>query len=167
MNYSIWVVPPEPIFSQLQEIIDSLSQKYDSPRFNPHMTILGTVDRKLEDVQNAAKVLVGKLSNLKLSLGPVSFSTTYYQSVFVRVISTTQLMQLNLDLKKSLNLENSVFMPHISLFYGDHDMKTREKIASGTKIEPVTFSISKLLIIPENSTPLEWQPVATIPFGRH
>jgi 2'-5' RNA ligase len=162
MKYSVWIIPPQPVFDELNKVIKNLSVEYNGPVFKPHMTILGTIDRELSDIQKAVETAVKGLKKLDLSLGPGSFSTTYFQSVLVRVNSTTQLMQLNLDIKKGLDIENNVFMPHISLMYGNHDMETREKVAGKIKLQGSSFIADEIVIIPEKSEPKEWEPIVTI-----
>lgn len=164
MKYSVWIIPPQPVFDELSKVILDLTIEYNAPIFKPHMTVLGNIDRELGNIQKAAKTVAKGTEKLSLSLGPISFSTTYYQSVLVGVNSTAQLMKLNLDIKKLLDIENSVFMPHISLMYGDHDMETREKIAAKIKLQSNSFIAAEIVIIPEKSEPKEWEPIATIPF---
>lgn len=166
MKYSIWITPSEPVFGQLDKIINDLSVKYNAPVFKPHMTLVSGVEQEADQIKEVAEQLASSMEELPLSLGPVSFSTTYFQSVFVRINSTAQLMQLNIDAKKLLNVENTFFMPHISLLYGDHDMKTREKVVSEIQLEPVSFSGDKILIIPEVPTPSEWEPAGIFSFGK-
>lgn len=165
MKYSIWIIPPEPIFSQLKKIIGSLSKENTAPLFDPHMTLLGNIDEDLSEIESKIRKLLTNAGGLRLELGPISFSSTYFQSVFVRVNSTAQLMQLNLDIKKALNMENSVFMPHMSLLYGDHDMKSREEIASKIKLYRSSFDVRKVVIIPEMPNPKDWKPEVVIPIG--
>src|SRR3989338_2326241 len=162
MKYSIWVIPPQPIFNEVSKVINDLSVEYKCPVFKPHMTVLGSIDRKLSDIRKAVETVANDTERLSLSLGPVSFSTTYFQSVRVRVNSTAQLTQLNLDIKKLLDIENNVFMPHISLMYGNHDMKIREKIAEKIKLQSSSFVADKIVIVPEKSEPEEWEPIVTI-----
>ena len=162
MKYSIWVILPQPIFNEVSKVINDLSVEYKGPVFKPHMTVLGSIDRKLSDIRKAVETVANDTERLSLSLGPVSFSTTYFQSVLVRVNSTAQLTQLNLDIKKLLDIENNVFMPHISLMYGNHDMKTREKIAEKIKLQSSSFVADKIVIVPEKSEPEEWEPIVTI-----
>lgn len=162
MKYSVWIIPPQPVFDELSKVISGLSIEYNAPVFKPHMTLLGTIDRELDDIKKAVETAAKGLKKLNLSLGPVSFSTTYFQSVLVRVNSTAQLMQLNLNIKKLLDIENNVFMPHISMMYGNHDMKTREKIAAKMKLQSSSFIADKIVIIPVKSEPKEWEPIATI-----
>lgn len=165
MQYSIWIIPPEPVYTQLKSIIDELAKNYNGPTFEPHMTVLGNIDKDLSQIERFGKELAESFDTLQLSLGPVSFSTTYFQSVFVRVNSTAQLMQLNIDAKKLFNMENSVFMPHISLLYGDHDMTTREEATSKVQIPQASFVVNKFTITPATSDPKEWEHSTTIPFA--
>jgi len=153
MQYTIWLVPSEPVYSQLKTIIDKLSQEYDSPTFQPHLTILEHIEMDPSEIKQKLETLNKDLAGLELSLGPISFSTTSARCVFVRVDSTAKLMQLNLDAKKLFGFENDVFMPHISLMYGDCDMKTREKATKQIHISPTTFTVKEFVLVPSNSLP--------------
>ncbi|MCL5675736.1 MAG: 2'-5' RNA ligase family protein [Patescibacteria group bacterium] len=166
MKHVIWITPPPPLYEELKKIIDSLSAKYHTPVFSPHMTVVSEINADLETIKNIAGNIAAQTNPLKLSLGPVSFSTTYFQSVFVRVNSTAALMQLNLDLKKAFNLENSVFMPHISLLYGLDDMKIREKIVSQLpKFKESVFEAKEMVVIPQTTNPKSWQSQCVISLG--
>lgn len=167
MKYFVWIIPPEPVFSELDNILRDLSQKYDGPLFHPHMTLLSNVEKPLEEIQQAVENAVHGLDTFKLSLGPISFSTTYHQSVFVRVNSIAPLMNLNLSLKKSLGFQNTVFMPHMSLLYGDHDMETREKVTKELTLTNTTFTANEVVIVSDAPDPINWKPIVTIPFGRN
>ena len=164
MLYSIWVIPPEPIFSQLARIIYGLSQKYISPIFEPHMTLLGNINNELPEIERKVKELATHVDKLELSFGSISFSTTYFQSVFVRVNSTAKLMQLNLDAKEIFSMENDVFMPHISLLYGNHEMTIREKATSSLQLPASSFVIREFVITPAVTNPNQWKHLTTIPF---
>lgn len=166
MKYCVWIIPPQPVFDELNKIISDLSAEYKGLVFKSHMTLLGSTECELDDIRKAVEAVAKNTKKLKLSLGPVSFSTTYYQSVLVRVGTTAQLMQLNLDLKKALGIENNIFMPHISLMYGDHDMKTREEIAAKINLQNTSFIADSIVIVPvaEKSKPEDWEAIATILF---
>ncbi len=164
MKFNIWIIPPEPIYSQIKSVINQLSLEYKSSQFKPHMTLLGVFyGENLSEVEQKTKKLT-MINKLELTLDAISFSTTYFQSVFVRINSTAKLMQLNLDAKKMFNRENNVFMPHISLLYGDHDMDTREKAASEVKLPLASFAVDKFSITSADSNnPKDWKIISTIP----
>lgn len=166
MQYSIWLIPPEPLYSQIKSVIDGLAAKYQGPVFEPHMTLQSISQGEFTKVEAKLREFSKQIDSLKLSLGPVSFSTTYFQSVFIRVNSTAKLMQLNLDVKKLFNEDNTVFMSHISLLYGEHDMATRERAANTVSLPETEFVVKNFVIIPATINPNDWKHLATIPLGK-
>lgn len=165
-NYTLWISPTLKIKSILQGVIWGLSKKYGTTSFEPHMTLLGGIKVSQNQILAGTKKLASILKPFTLTLGEVSFSTTYSQSVFVRVKSSAKLMQANLLAKKIFNMENSVFMPHISFLYGVDDMEKREKIACKIKLPAgLSFQAEKIVVmIPHSPDPKTWQIVAEIPF---
>lgn len=166
MKYSIWVIPPEPVKKELINIVEKLANDFDGPVFEPHMTLLGNIDLELSNITEKIKPVCANSTNLELSFGAVSFSTTFFQNVLIRINSTAQLMQLNMDLKQALNANSDVFMPHISLLYGNHGMDLREKATQMVSSINSTFIVRELVITPSTPNPSEWIHSATIPFGK-
>jgi len=163
--YTIWIIPPEPVYSEVKKIINSLSEKYSGPEFEPHMTLLGNIDLPLPEVIKRTRVLAKSIKKLNLISGPVFFSTTYFQSALLRINSSAELIQLNLEAKKLMDMNNDVFMPHISLMYGDHSMEIRERAASEIKFPKASFVAYKFTITPSTKNPLEWKHLEEIAFG--
>ena len=165
MKHHIWVIPSEPLYSDVQKTIRQLSEEYNGPIFEPHMTVLADIDKDLTEMEPGFRELAKSVKNQEFSLGPISFSTTYFQSVFVRVNSTAQLMQLNLDAKEKFSKANDLFMPHISLLYGEQDMSVRESAALKVKLPVLSFVAKELAIITTISPdPGQWKRSATISF---
>lgn len=160
-KYTLWIVPPPDIKDILQKIILDLSKKYGGPIFESHMTLLGDIEVSEKEILEGSKELASRTKPFMLALGEVSFSTTYFQSVLVRIKSSAKLMKANLAVKQIFNVENNLFMPHISLMYGDHDMETREKIASEVKLPAgLSFQAEKIIIIPSSKDPKDWHHLA-------
>lgn len=99
-SYNLWIIPPLKTKSILQKIILDLSKKYETPGFEPHMTLLGDIEVAEKEILEGTKKLAAGLKPFTLTLREVSFSTTYFQSVFVRVKSNDKLMQANLAAKQ-------------------------------------------------------------------
>lgn len=162
MQYSIWLIPPEPVYSKVQQVINSLAEKYQSPIIEPHITVLGKIEKDFPEIKENIVKLTRSLQPLHLKLGPISFSTTYYQSVFVRIESSAELLALNLRAKQIFERKNDVYMPHASLLYGDHNMKFREKVASGLQLPMLDFVVKKLVVVPSLPDPKDWKHLITI-----
>jgi len=164
-RYSLWITPPSSLKESLDEIILKLAKKHESPRFEAHMTLLGNIDSDEETVIQKTKELASKIKTFPLHLGEISFSTTYSQSVFVRVKATAELMDANLKAKEIFKVDSDVFMPHISLLYGNHKMKVRETVASGIKLpDKLSFEAKQIIVGPSTQNPNEWEHLAKIPF---
>lgn len=162
--YTIWIVPSPSIKKDLDKIIIKLAKKYKSPIFEPHMTLLGDIEIDEKTMIEKAKILASKLKSFSLELGEISFSTTYFQSVFIRVKSTAKLMEANLKAKEIFGRENKVFMPHMSLLYGEQEMKLREKIIPTIKLpKNKIFIVDKIVVVPSTKDPKEWKHLAEIP----
>ena len=161
MKYSLWLIPNNPVYSKLKFVVDGLAASHNNPAFEPHLTLIGDIEGEIPEINEKMQSLVDTAKDLELTLSEVSISTTFFQSVFVRVKSTAALMQLNMDAKKLFNLENNFFMPHISLFYGG-SLKEREKLASEINIEKEIFKISKLILAPVTEDPKDWKTLAEI-----
>lgn len=161
--YSLWITPTSDLKKSLDELILKLSKKYKSPKFKAHMTLLGDINSDEKTIIEGTKKLASKLETFDLQLGELSFSTTYFQSVLVRVRSTDELMEANLKAKKVFQMDNNVFMPHISLLYGNHQMKLRGKIASEIELPKYKyFKAEKIIVIPSTQNPAEWTHLAEI-----
>jgi 2'-5' RNA ligase len=167
MKFHVFIIPPEPVLGEIKEIINELARKYNSLKFEPHLTLVANIDQPTEKIIMAVQNAVRGIDRLELTMNPVSFSTTFWQSVLVPVKPTALLMQLNVNIKKSLNMENRLFMPHLSLLYGDQDMNVRADISENIKLKNTFFTVNSLVIVRENSDyDVDWEHVKVITFGQ-
>jgi 2'-5' RNA ligase len=65
-------------------------------------------------------------------------------------------MEQNLKAKQLLKLENNLFMPHVSLLYGDHSMQTREESTHKVILPNKVYNVTRLALVPSTSDPSEW-----------
>lgn len=163
-QYSLWITPSGEVKDILQKIINKLSSSYNGPIFEPHMTLLGNIKTNKDQMIENARKLSSMLRQFSLSFSEVSFSTTYFQSVFIRVRSTSSLMNANMKAKEIYKDENTVFMPHISVLYGDHSMEEREKIAGSIAVPELTFIAGSLVVVPSAKDIATWTPIAEFKF---
>lgn len=155
--YCLWIIPPVEVTKLLNSIIKKFSKKYKSPVFEPHVTLLDGIYAPKDKALSGTKELFSQIKPFSLSFGEVSFSTTYYQCVFVRIKATAPLMHANLLAKKIFNAKNDIFMPHISLLYGNHPMKLRERLAAEINLPKVSFKSEKMIVVPSTDDPRDWK----------
>jgi len=164
-KYSIWLDIPKHQKSEYQQIIDILAKKYKGPLFEPHVTLVGEISGHEKKIISKIKKMAEKEKPFKISLDGISFSTTYFQSVFLKVSASQKLMNLNLRIKHILEISNDLYMPHMSLLYGNQKMSTRENIAKKLNIKTKNILIRKILIVPSTNNPADWHHVSEIYLG--
>jgi 2'-5' RNA ligase len=168
MSYSLWLVPEEDkVADFFTTLISRLAAEHEGPPFEPHCTLLGNVEFDLPALVDRLTPVTKQMMPLEIESGSVEYSTTYYQCVFVRITPNPHLMQLYDEAKLALELsEPSVFMPHISLYYGNLPYHKRQEIIDRISIPSTLFTVAKLVITPGGEhPPSEWKHVATLPFA--
>lgn len=61
-SYSIWLMPADASVSgMLQREILAQAAKYQAPRFEPHVTLLGGIDRPRQEVLDTTALLAAHL----------------------------------------------------------------------------------------------------------
>ncbi len=165
-SHTLWFVPPPPAQETLNKIVRALSQKYQAPVFEPHLTLLDDIPITETAAVKKTRQLAGKITPFTVELAEVSASTTYDHCVFVRVKATAALLQANMGAKKIFAAENTPFTPHISLLYGNYPVDLRIKIAAAIKLPPqFSFPINMITIVPNTDEPAGWSHLAEIHFG--
>lgn len=165
--FSIWLVPPKPLHTKLTAIVEKLAREYGGPVFEPHLTLIGGVPMDEEPLIEKARQLATQAAPLELELEAVAFSTTYFQSVFVRVKPTVPLLELNVMASEMFAVPNTLFMPHLSLLYGEHPMAIRAEAAATVVLEPEKFVVDHMTVIPATFDPKGWTHQAELPFTLH
>lgn len=163
-KYAFWLIPEEEVFTEMQKVIIKYSQKYNTPVFIPHLTILSGVKSTDNRVVKDIHAISNQNKPFKLELGKVEFSTTYFQCVFVRIKTRAQLLNTHIGLREKFGYkEEHVYMPHASLVYGDFDMETREKICSEIVLKETEFVANSIVIVRADSgDPNEWDVVRKV-----
>lgn len=163
-SFSIWLTFPQDIKQQLETVVRSLAEKHKSPIFEPHITLISQVTGTEEHVTNQVKVLAKNTKAFNLGLTDVDYSTTYYQSVFVRITTSLPLIKLRMQAQKIFDIDG-FYMPHTSLVYGNFPPKVREKIAKSIKLPRLKFKVDTLVVTPSGESvksPQDWIHLASI-----
>lgn len=146
--------------NKLLNIVKDLSVKYNGPVFMPHLTILSSVRGEESEIHLKTKEFAGSIKAIKAEFGEISYSTTHFQNVFVRVKANPEIMTAHLKAREKFGLTdpNAFYMPHISLLYGDQNMQERQDILDNLnfKIEP-EFTINKVVLVPYADSPSKWR----------
>lgn len=120
---SIWLSPCDADMEFYQQVIIALSKRYDTPVFEPHLTLQPDVSRQFseENYQHFCNVAKHRMP-FELEMKPLETMYRYFQCFYLRSLSGHfELIQLHLLSLDIFKIKETPFMPHMSLLYGDLD----------------------------------------------
>lgn len=144
-TYSLWLIPDEPAFSNSSKIIENLSEKYNSPKFIPHITLLGRMEGEEEDLIKKTEKLVTQLFPLTIKLESFGFSEYKHKALYLNVEKSEELLSANKKASKIFN-HDAEFAPHLSLLWGTFDIDLKLKIIEDLGEQNDTFKISSIVL---------------------
>jgi hypothetical protein len=128
---SFWLIPSAAYRPFFQEMINSLANAHDAPRFEPHVTIYSenyTVD---ESVDQLIETAVKNVPGFMLDIDQISYTDLYTKTLFVQFHPSAILTQISETLRRnSAHPSNYVLNPHLSLIYQHLDQAIQTKLAT-------------------------------------
>ena len=147
-TYWIWGLFPPEETNLLKEIKDKVQSKLTSPFFETHITIAGPYSTIENSFVKQLKTFVENNAGLILNVKGYDFKQEMFESFYISIKNSENLDRFReniYDLKKfDLNREYS---PHISLSYGNHEIKAKKELSS---------------ILPELNKPIRMSKIALV-----
>jgi 2'-5' RNA ligase len=175
-SYSIWLMPEGDVLDKFSKLIIKISDKYNSPKYKPHVTLLGgLVGFTKEEVMSKASELAESIEPFKITLTEVTYPTSYpndheayYRSLYILAERAEPLMEANELARKMFGREGDLpFNPHLSIMYGPFPAETKEEIISKVGREfNVSFEVNGIYVWSDKGLPHEWKLIKKITLGR-
>lgn len=128
-RYSIWLMPSGDVYRRLSGIISRLSEGYSAPYFEPHVTLLGGLAGREEEILSKASQLAARISPYEIRLNKVDFLDEYFRCLFIRAKADEPVLSANLSARNAFNRQHDpTYMPHLSLMYGNFSPEIKEEI---------------------------------------
>lgn len=157
---SVWLVPAQSIYSELQQIIDRLAREQGAVSFEPHITLYGaTVPvQEIDSIKARLTVAVGQFTEISLKSTGLNYSANFFKTLFIEIEPSPALTNLQKAVAAAVGQSDYSFAPHLSLLY--KTMPNDEKAALIPNIQvPPTFTADSLkLSIPGNAE-AGWQDI--------
>lgn len=163
IGYSIWLEFDTQNASLIKQIIENLSSKYNSPLFDPHLTLLPGIKDDEKDLILKFSHFVTNLNSFSLEIENIEHSDEFYKCVFLKVKSSYELMNLfSKSIEYFRNDEEKVFYPHISLIYSYLSINERMKILDEIRVYQFNkYDVKKISLVRTAGKPSEWKHVIT------
>jgi hypothetical protein len=145
---SYWVVPAEPMRSWFVSTIAQLSSRFDSPVFEPHLTIYAASSRSEspEDVMEAA---LRGYAPLRLTVREIECSEEFTKTVLVQFEPGTALSEMSRKLREVSGASDEYELnPHLSLIYKTMTAAERAELAASIRLPftEVVFDTVKAVV---------------------
>jgi len=129
LRYFLWLIPPAKIGQQLMTMIQQLSQRFSSPLFEPHITLLANIEGAEEEIILTAQELAKVILPLKVRLTSLDDRDNFYMSLFIHVEGEEPIMDAHQKAAAIfMRTPDEEFSPHLSLLYGDFPKPIKENI---------------------------------------
>lgn len=164
-SYSIWLVPKGAVNNRLSKIIDELSERYNSPRFVPHVGLVGGFNGDEDVLISKTKSLSKKLHPFGVSLTDVSCRDEFFRSLFILVEKTPEFMEAYEAARDTFNCYGELYdrenyMPHLSLIYANLDKETKGDIMRKiSRSFNISFEVDNISLFHSNERDKIWTKI--------
>ena len=146
----------------LSRIINKFSDYYNTPKFEPHITILGGfLAKETESIKNL-KLLSKKIRPFEIQFLKVSYMNEYFRSIFIEVMLSDKLKELRILTCNYFGFINKTYYPHLSLVYCDLVIPEKLKMIKCLGPIPKSIFIDKLFLAQNNETDYKWKIIESI-----
>lgn len=122
---ALWLVPPVTRRSEYATFIDAFADRYGTPRFVPHVTLLTNVDR-VEEAR--LRELADACQRVELLPRGLAIHDEFFRALIVDIELTPELQQVRSAAERIFGSKSPVpFEPHLSLMYGELPRATKEE----------------------------------------
>jgi len=124
-----WLVPAAgPERDWLAATIDRVAAELDAPRFQPHVTLVATIDSPEDLAVRALTSVAAGVPPVELTLAAIGSEKTYFRSLYLRAEPSAQLLALREAAQRAWVLDPSPYLPHVSLLYSDIPEKDKHSL---------------------------------------
>lgn len=157
-GYSIWLMPSGKAYDVLCKIILRLSRKYNTPYFEPHVTLIGEISGSENEVVSKTANLASFLQPFKIEFRRVGYTNEYFRCLFLMAAVTDVIMKANHAARKAFGVETSKeYMPHLSLIYGNLLPAAKKEIIADIGEEMhASFVADRIALFSTADRPEDW-----------
>jgi len=165
-QYALWIRPFGDIAFSLRQHIKKLAEEYDTPLFEPHVTLISGLCGNEPELIQWTNILAETLHPFDILLTRAGFDKQYYRCLYVYADNSEELQHARKTAERLFDVDpDEPFKPHLSLMYGDLDRKEKERILNrmGRQFH-IRFGATNLLLISTSGDPADWQEVHSANF---
>jgi len=163
-GFSIFMMSTGDVYERYKQIINQLSDKYEAPKFEPHVTLISRLELSENELLSKISELADILRPFEINLTTAEYLDEYFRCVFILAEKTNIIMKANMEARKIFGrLHDPPYMPHLSLLYGDFDEKTKKKIIEELGDVSGSFEVNSIFLFSTEGEVKDWYKVKEFP----
>jgi 2'-5' RNA ligase len=162
--HSLWLVPRGTAHLKLSEIIRALSERYGTPRFAPHVTLLGQTLKPRREIIAITREVASEHEAIPIKLMQPAYTSDYFRSLFIEAEPSNALLAARKLAVERFGLSAKYdFRPHLSLLYGDLcEAQKQAIIANLGNNFPRRFFAESIDVYVTEGRPEQWRLVESV-----
>ena len=152
-GYWLWGLFPTKETNLLNQLKAKVQIKLKSPFFENHITLAGPYFNIDETFVKKIKSFGENTPKIILEFDGYAFKQEIFKSFYITIKTSQDLKEIRKNIYKlnKFDLKNNYY-PHISLSYGNHEIKAKKELMSKLPkiIEPITMSKVALVEVSED-----------------
>ena len=158
-GYSLWLVPSGSAYYALKEEIKKFSDKFKTPVFEPHITLLGEIEEEKDEIIKKAFTLTSRIKSFEVELNDICSGENYFQKLFYLTNKPKELILANEKAKEIFKRQNDpLYIPHVSLLYS-LSAKPKDFVKKIPKNISLKFNVNYLVLIDANGFVNDWHKI--------
>ena len=147
-GYWVWGLFPSGETKILNEIKAKVQSKLKSPFFETHITLTGPYSNISETFLSKLKTFVETNSVVMLYVDKYDFNQEMFKSFYISIKNSRHLKELRKNIYElnKFDLEKN-YSPHISLSYGNHEIKEKKELISNLPELNKPIRMSKIALV--------------------
>ena len=146
--YWLWGLFPSKEKFFLNEIKAKVQSKLKSPFFETHITLAGPYLNIDNCFLSKLKTFAENNSAILLNVGGYDFKKEIFRSFYIPIENSRPLKELRRNIYEFNNFDiANNYTPHISLSYGNHEIKEKKELISNLPKLKKTIRISKIAMV--------------------
>lgn len=161
-GYSIWLIPDSKSLKSLGRIIEDISFTTQTPKFEPHITLLGGFEGEEAELKEKFIKIYKNTNSFKVELVRTGYEDFYFRSFYMLASLNKKLLSLNEAIQRRFNRKEQ-YMPHLSLLYSNLKEEEKRKIISRLNLQlPVKIKITKIQLLKTEGEVEKWRKVVEV-----
>lgn len=162
-RFFLWLLPPAPTSERFASLIGELSRRLGTPRFEPHITLIGPVDSSLDEIVTRLTALAESLPPVPVRLTGAGGTEEYFRCLFMRAARDPLLLAAHAAASGRFGRPPEAgFMPHLSLVYGKLRPRQKQKIIEeiGARFD-MAFEVKQIGVCLPDGPADQWRLLRT------